>query len=386
MTQPNIEQIIQHEFELEDDLIYLNHAAVSPWPKRTRDAVIEFANENFHQGSLHYPRWLQVESALRKKIQLLINATSTDDIALVKNTSEALSFVAYGINWCPGDNIVITDQEFPSNHIIWQSLKSKGVELRIAPINSYANDEPENSLFECCDKSTRMIAVSSVQYGTGLKMNLNKIGEFCDTHKILFLIDAIQSVGAINFDVQACKAHFAMADGHKWMLGPEGAGFFYCDPQQRDNLQLTQYGWHMVEEMGNYKSQKWDIAKSARRFECGSPNMLGIQALDASLSLILELGISNIEQRIRQNTKLLLQLVNESSELELLSPDNVDRLGGIVTFIHSSIPADTLYRNLMKNRVMCAERGGGVRFSPHFYTNHSLIQKAVELADKMLVT
>jgi len=386
MTQANIDQLIQGEFDLEDGLIYLNHAAVSPWPRRTRDAVSTFANENYHQGSLHYPRWLQVEFALRKKIQALINAPSTDDIALIKNTSEALSFVAQGIPWNAGDNIVITNQEFPSNHIVWQALESRGVELRVASINSYDQDNPETSLFACCDKSTRMIAVSSVQYGSGLKMNLNRIGEFCHANNILFLIDAIQSVGAVKFDVQECKAHFAMADGHKWMLGPEGMGFFYCNEQNRDMLQLTQYGWHMIEEMGNYKSQSWEMAKSARRFECGSPNMLGIHALDASLSLILELGITNIEQRIRQKAELLLELIRDSSQLELVSPNNVERLAGIVTFKHKTVPAEDLYRQLMKQRILCAERGGGVRYSPHFYTNQSLIINAVEAADSMSIT
>lgn len=383
MPNPNNDQIIAQEFELEPGLTYLNHAAVSPWPKRTRDSVVTFANENFHQGSWNYPRWLQVESGLRNKIQSLINAPSADDIALIKNTSEALSFVAYGLNWQPGDNIVITNQEFPSNHIVWQSLQSRGVELRIATIDSYEKDDPEQSMFELCDSSTRLIAVSSIQYGSGLKMNLNKIGEFCQSNSILFLIDAIQSIGAVSFDVQACKAHFVMADGHKWMLGPEGMGFFYCDEKQREDLKLTQYGWHMVEDMGNYKSQSWETAKSARRFECGSPNMMGIQALNASISLILELGMDDIEQRLQENTALMLQAIEESAQLELISPRSVDRLGGIVTFKHKKQSSEMLYRYLMKQKILCAERGGGVRFSPHFYSDQSLILKALNAANEL---
>lgn len=382
---PNIknDNIIEQEFRLEKGLFYLNHAAVSPWPKRTRDAVVAFADENFSVGSWNYPRWIQVETGLRKKIQSLINAPSSDDIALVKNTSEALSFVAYGLNWKPGDNIVITNQEFPSNHIVWQSLESQGVELRIASIDSYEDEKPEQSLFDLCDSSTRMIAVSSIQYGSGLKMNLNNIGEFCRTNSLLFLVDAIQSIGAVSFDVQASKASFVMADGHKWMLGPEGMGFFYCDQRHRENLNLTQYGWHMIEDMGNYKSQSWEIAKSARRFECGSPNMLGIHALDASISLILELGMDDIEERIKANTELMLNTIEQNSQLELISPDSSQRLGGIVTFKHKAQPAETLYRYLMKQRILCAERGGGVRYSPHFYTNQSLIIEALDIANRM---
>jgi selenocysteine lyase/cysteine desulfurase len=383
MPISNNDNLIEQEFQLEKGLFYLNHAAVSPWPKRTRDIVTAFAEENFSLGSWHYPRWLKVETSLRNKIQTLINAPSADDIALIKNTSEALSFVAYGLSWNAGDNIVITNQEFPSNHIVWRSLESQGVELRIAPIDSYQDDKPELSLFELCDASTRMIAVSSIQYGSGLKMDLNNIGEFCRANNILFLIDAIQSIGAVNFDVQAYKANFVMADGHKWMLGPEGMGFFYCDQEQRENLKLTQYGWHMIEEMGNYKSQSWEIAKSARRFECGSPNMIGIHALEASISLILQLGMDEIEQRVQANTELMLDAINESSQLELISPGSRQRLGGIVTFKHKTQPSDALYHYLMKQRILCAERGGGVRFSPHFYTNHSLIIKAINIANRM---
>lgn len=382
-NQPEIESLIQHEFELAADLIYLNHAAVSPWPRRTRDAVTKFANENFHQGSLDYPGWLKVEHGLREKIQTLINAPSSNDIAIVKNTSEALSLVAGGINWQQGDNIVITDQEFPFNHIVWQSLESRGVELRVAMINSFAEDHPEQALFKLCDESTRLIAISSIQYGTGLKMNSQQVGEFCHANGILFLLDAIQSIGAVNFDVQECNAHFVMADGHKWMMGPEGAGFFYCDSEQRDQLKLTQYGWHMLEAMGNYKTRSWKPAKSARRFECGSPNMLGIHALDASLSLTLEVGMDAIETRNQQHTELMLKLIEAHDQLELLSPSDIDRLGGIVTFKHKKHAPEKVYRELMDKRIMCAERGGGVRFSPHFYTDRALIENAIDVANKL---
>lgn len=374
------EKLLVDEFNLEKGLIYLNHAAVSPWPKRTRDAVASFADENYHQGSLHYPRWLHTETGLREKIQALINAPTKDDIAIVKNTSEAISFVAQGLSWAPGDNIVITDQEFPFNHIAWQSLAPQGVELRIASTSNYEDNEPEKALFELCDKSTRLIAVSSIQYTTGLKLNLKQIGEFCRKENILFLIDSIQSVGAVKFDVQEYQAHFVMADGHKWMMGPEGAGFFYCDTEQRDNLRLTQFGWHMLEAMGNYKTRSWEPAHSARRFECGSPNMLGIHALDASLSLILELGMEEIEKRVRRNSQMMLQLIEQHTQLELLSPTDLNRLGGIVTFKHHSLESGECYRKLMAQHVMCADRGGGVRFSPHFYTEPSLIEKGLEIA------
>lgn len=370
-------------FDIDNSIIYLNHAAVAPWPVRTRDAVIQFAEENTRLGSLNYLQWIETESALRKKLQFLINAPSHEDIALVKNTSEALSIVAYGIDWRADENIVITNQEFPSNHIVWESLKSQGVELRLADISHCTDSTPEQRIIDCCDARTRLVSVSSVQYASGLKLNLRKIGQFCKAQRILFCVDAIQSVGAVKFDVQECQADFAMADGHKWMLGPEGLGFFYCAGHLREQLRLTQYGWHMIEDYGNYNVQNWQVAKTARRFECGSPNMLGIHALNASLSLILETGMEAIERQVMHNTRFMLEEIENQGNLALLSPSEPERLAGIVTFRHTMYPPGELYKKLKQQNIMCAERGGGIRFSPHFYTEQEKIRKAIHLASSM---
>ena len=369
------------EFDIDKNIIYLNHAAVSPWPMRTRNAVIQFAEENYRYGSLNYLQWIETETELRRKLQRLINAPSYEDIALVKNTSEALSMVAYGIEWQRGDNIVITNQEFPSNHIVWESLQSQGVELRLADINDCADTTAEQRIMDCCTQRTRLVSVSSVQYASGLKLDLPQIGRFCKSQAILFCVDAIQSVGALSFDIQKCQADFAMADGHKWMLGPEGLGFFYCASHLREQLKLTQYGWHMIEDYGNYDVQDWQVAKTARRFECGSPNMLGIHALNASLSLILEAGIKEIEHQVLDNTRYMLELIDAEENITLLSPPELKQLGGIVTFKHNQHPANVLYKKLKEQHVMCAERGGGIRYSPHFYTDQEQIRTALHLAN-----
>lgn len=382
MINTQLNTLITEEFAVDEQIIYLNHAAVSPWPHRTRNAIVDFAEQNVRQGSVNYPQWLETENALRQKMQSLINAPSINDIALVKNTSEALSMVAYGINWQRGDNIVITNQEFPSNHIVWDSLQSRGVELRVADISQTVDSEPEHNILALCDPRTRLVSVSSIQFASGQKLHLKTIGNHCRSNNILFCVDAIQSVGAVAFDVQSCHANFAMADGHKWMLGPEGLGFFYCDAAIRDQLSLTQYGWHMVENVGDYDAQQWSIAKSARRFECGSPNMLGIHALNASLSLLLEAGTVNVEQRVRANTRLMLEQIERSDNLELLSPPSVERLGGIVSFRHRKVSTHDLYQQLTTRRIFCAERGGGIRFSPHFYTDSQQIITALHFADQ----
>jgi len=365
------------EFPLTDELIYLNHAAVAPWPKRTRDAVIRFAEQNTRYGSRFYPDWLSKETELRTQLQALLNAPTADDIALVKNTSEALSFVAYGLEWQAGDNIVSSNEEFPSNRLPWESLAGQGVEFRQADLHRV--DAPEDALFALVDGNTRLLTISSVQFASGLRVDLEKIGEFCKRRGILFCIDAIQSLGAVQFDVQAYQADFVMADGHKWMFGPEGLGVFYTTPEARDKLKLSQYGWHMMKDTHNYDNQPWEIHPTARRFECGSPNMLGIHAFSASLSLLLETGMAAVEAQVLKRSDYLKDAVTKNGQLALLSGRQNRLKSGIVTFKHQTAANEVLYQYLLRNGVVCALRGGGIRFSPHFYNTLEEIDRALEL-------
>jgi len=362
------------EFPLTEDIIYLNHAAVAPWPRRTAQAVQQFAEENMRLGAKNYSRWQAQVTRLRQQCQQLINAPSADDIALLKNTSEALSVVAYGLNWQVGDNIVISDQEFPSNRIVWQSLSNQGVQVRQVNLSP----DPEAALLAAVDEGTRLIAISSVQYASGLRMDLAKIGEFCRQHQILFCVDAIQSLGALRFDVQAIHADFVMADAHKWLLGPEGIALFYCAAERRAQLQLKQFGWHMVEHCHDFDNPLWTVATSARRFECGSPNMLGIHALSASLSLFETVGMATVEQGILANSHYLIDGLSQNAALELLSPKSPDRYAGIVSFRHRHSATAALFEYLQDNGIICAQRGGGIRFSPHFYTQPAQLQTAIE--------
>ncbi len=374
--------ISKNEFPHIEKLIYLNHAAVAPWPRCVAAAVSEFAEQNALFGAQRYPHWMRTEAKLRQRLAQLINAPSPDDIALLKNTSEALSVVAYGIDWQPGDNIVTSDQEFPSNRIVWESLKQFGVELREVDLTSAPT--PEAALIEQMDENTRLLTISSLQYASGLKMELAPLGQHCRANGIYFCVDAIQSLGAIPFDAQAMQADFVMADGHKWMLGPEGLALFYCRAELREQLRLHQYGWHMVEAIGDYDQKTWTVANSARRFECGSPNMLAIHALNAAMGLILKTGVETIATQLLQRSEHMMAIINDHPKLTLLTPTDTGRYGGIVTFHAEGIEQQTLYQQLMAAGVICAQRGDGVRFSPHFYTPLAQLEQAFEKVDRMI--
>jgi selenocysteine lyase/cysteine desulfurase len=175
---------------------------------------------------------------------------------------------------------------------------------------------------------------------------------------------------------------FLAADGHKWMLGPEGLAVLYVAPALRPRLRLHQYGWHMMAQAGDYESSAWAPAADATRFECGSPNMLGIYGLEASLSLLLEVGMASVQAAIADRVEHLIGLVDRQG-FELLSPRELERRAGILTFRVPGVDSAALYRALTNQGVICAHRGGGVRFSPHFYTPPEVLDRAVALAAEL---
>lgn len=364
------------EFPISSEILYLNHAAVAPWPQRTVDAVARFARENGTRGAAGYSAWMKTETRLRERLAELIKASSPADIALAKSTSEALSIVAYGLDWEPGDSIVGIAQEFPSNRVVWESLSDQGVEYR--QLDLYASSAPEDDLIALCDERTRLIAVSSVQYARGLRLNLERLSEFCASRDTLLCVDGIQGLGVLPFDLTRTQADFVVADGHKWMLGPEGVALLYVKPQLRPRLRLFQYGWHMVQHRGDYDREDWTPATDATRFECGSPNTLGIHALDASLSLLLETGMDAVHEAVAERVTRLIELIDQRG-FELLSHRAQERRAGIVTFRIPGIEAKNLYRELMSRGVICAQRGGGIRFSPHFYTPEAVLERAIDI-------
>lgn len=373
---------IEQEFEHLNHLIHLNHAAVAPWPRSVADAVKSLADEIATVGSQHYLNWAKTERRLKQQLAQLMNAGSADDIALVKNTSEALSLVAYGLRWQSGDNIVTSDEEFPANRIVWESLQRLGVELRQVRLSSSAS--PEDALFAAMDPRTRLLTISSVQYATGLRMDLARLGQHCREHGIYFCIDVIQSLGALPLDVKAINADFIAADSQKWLLGPEGLGIFYCRPELRPELQLYQYGWHMVDPLGNYEVKSCQVTDSARRFEPGSPNRLGIQALEAATALLLRVGMDHIQKAVLDNSAYLIERIQANPHLELLTDPTPGRYAGIISFRPRHGEVNGLHQHLISQNIICVPRSGGIRFSPHFYTPRVHLEKALDAVDDYL--
>jgi selenocysteine lyase/cysteine desulfurase len=383
---PNLAQLsplnakkVAEQFPVNDQCMYLNHAAVAPWPKCTSIAVQKFAEENCQTGAQGYLTWLKKEQDLRIKLAKLVGSAKQDCVALVKNTSEALSFVAYGLEWQAGDIIIISDDEFPSNRIVWESLAQKfGVIVKQVHI---PQEDPESEILAAIHSTTekpKLISISAVQYASGIKLDLAKLGQACKDNSVLFCVDAIQAVGAMPFKCDEWHIDFAMADGHKWMLGPEGLGFFFVKENHIKSLNLYQYGWHMIKSAGDFAIKDWQPADNARRFECGSPNMLAGYALEASTDLLLDIGLDNVALAIESNHNYLLAKL-QALGAEILSPLDASYRAGILTFKFAGVDSAQLYQQLMQNDVVCANRGGGVRFSPHFHTTQESMDKAINV-------
>ncbi len=379
----SVDALAAAEFPVAQRHVYLNHAAISPWPERARAALRAFADGITEDGSLHYPDWQAKEAELRERLRALLNAASTEHVALVPNTSAGLSLVAAGLDWRPGDNVVITDSEFPSNRMPWQALADRGVEVREARCTPPGSVDCEASLLARVDGRTRVVSVSSVQFGTGLRLDLERVGRELAGTGTAFCVDAIQSLGAFPLDVQAIGADFVAADGHKWLLGPEGLGVFYCAPQWLERLRLHQWGWHMADPFGDFDAREWAPAASARRFEPGTPNTPAAFALAASLSLLQEAGIEAVAERVAARVGHLIEGLEALPGAEILSPISPDRRAGILT-VGFGERTDAVYRILRESNVQVLPRAGGIRFAPHFYNRFEELDRVREIAARAL--
>lgn len=369
------------EFPQDADLCYLNHAAVGPWPRRTAQAVAGFAQQNMTRGATDYPAWLKVEQRLRERLAHLINARSPGDIALVQNTSVGLSIISQGLDWRDGDEVVGLAGDFCSNTMVWEVLGERGVTYR--PVDALRDRDPEQALIAALSAKTRLLAISTVHFATGYRFDVQRLSEACRAQGVLLSVDGIQSLGAVAFDLDEVPADFVVSGGHKWLLSAEGLGFLYCHPRLREQLRLHQFGWAMRDSPYDFEGDTWTPAQSARRFEAGTPNMIGIHALDASLGLFEEIGMAVVEERLAANLAFLEAELRKLAGIEIVTPADPAKRAGILTFRHARIDGVELHKALMHEGVICAARAGGVRLAPHFYTSQAVLERAVDLIGRL---
>lgn len=350
------------EFPVTEKYIYLDHAGVAPGSLRVKKAIETFLSESVEGGAFYYPKWAQQLAGVRRACARLINS-DPGEIAFVKNTSHGLSIVAEGLDWNPGDNVLIYEKEFPSNIYPWVNLGRKGVELRIIPSRngSIVLDDVEQLM----DSRTRLLSISSVQFSNGFKVDLGKVGDLCTGRKVLLCVDAIQSLGVLPMNVKEHRIDFLSADAHKWLLGPEGIGIFYCRKELAEHINPPLVGWKSVRNELAFDQPDFSLKTDALRFEEGSMNLMGIFGLGAAVDLLLEAGIANIQERVLGLGELIIKEA-EARGCRLLTPKARNARAGNVTFIGNFDP-ETMRDNLREKGIMVNARGGGLRISPHFY-------------------
>ena len=357
---------------------YFDHGAVAPLPEPTRAAMAAWLTEATEQGDVPWQSWSQQVEATRQIAARLVNA-EVEETALVPNTTTGISLVAEGFPWQAGDNVVTLANEFPSNLYPWINLANRGVETRKVPVNDGRVDLDRVS--NAIDGRTRLVSLSWVGFASGWRVDVAAAVEMCHRRGCLFFLDAIQGLGVFPLDVKASGIDFFAADGHKWLLGPEGAGVLYVRREHLDLLRPLGLGWHSVVGGGSFTSEM-NLRPTAARYEGGTENMAGMIGLGASLSLLCELGVGPTASPVAESVLSITDYACAcllSQGAVLLSPREGNHRSGIVTFqLPGHDPAE-IRKALLDAHIVTSCRGGGVRISPHGYATEVDIDRMMDV-------
>jgi selenocysteine lyase/cysteine desulfurase len=359
------------EFPVTRRWAYLDHAAVAPLPRRSGDVLRAWAGEQEQNGVVNWPAWEEKLEAIRDRIASLLSA-DRDEIAFINSTTQGIGLIAEGFPWRDGDSVVIPAEEYPSNIYPWMNLASRGVSVRLVPSRD-GRIWPED-LVEAMDETTRVLAISHVEFSSGFRNDLDLLAEICHARGVALFVDAIQGLGPLVIDVQKTPVDFLAADGHKWLLGPEGAGLLYVRRDWIDRLRPIGVGWHSV--VGSYNSPEIEfrLKPNAQRWEGGSFNMPGLQALGESLRLLLELGAESVSQRILDRAAAARELAARADWRVTGSKRPGDH-SGIVAIEHDDVPAQHAAQTLRHRGIVVCARRGKLRISPHVYNNDDDLER-----------
>jgi len=366
-------------FPITENYIYMNHAAVSPLSTRVRDAMSGIVDDITRHGTAHYDDWYRTYDQVRSSAARLVNA-QPHEIAFMQNTSAAISTVANGLDLREGDNVVTCNVEFPANIYPWLRLgEERGVKMKLAPERDGRIDPDE--LLSLVDDRTRALTLSWVQFASGFRSDLARIGKSCRERGVFFMVDAIQGLGALKLDVERDYVDAFAADAHKYLLGSEGTTLLYVSDRAIDRVKPTVVGWTSVKDYEQFSHGPFDYTLDYRdgalRFECGSLNTVGVYGLGAALDLFIEVGAEKIEDYVLSLSDYLADRL-ASKGYEVIGPRNPGETSAIVTCTHERHSPGDLYRSLREKNIITAPRMNRLRISPHFYNTREEIDALVE--------
>lgn len=357
---------------LKSGRIYMNHAAISPLSSPVVEQINKYLHVRSETDVENFQDYLGLVTETKNRISELINSSS-DRIAFVDNTSNGLNILAQGLDWNPGDRILLNDVEFPSNIYPFLNLKQQGVEIDF--VKSRDGCVTYEDIESAVTAKTKLISISYVQFLSGYRADLEKIGELCSNKGIIFCVDSIQALGAITLDVKKYKIDFLANGTQKWLMALEGLGFIFITEELQEKITPKYVGWTSVADAWNLLDYKLVLKRNADRFQNGTLSVVGINALNASLKFLQSFGYKNIEETILNNTDYFLSSLLEIGITPLLKNAGRNNLSAIVSF--KSVKAKDIFDKLLAQNITAAVREGIVRFSPHFYNSKEEIDKVI---------
>lgn len=363
---------------LDNGIIYFNHASTGPFSSLVVNRLTNLLKIKSENQIDEYDSFLKVLEKSKLLLAEMINC-SPDRIAFVDNTSNGLNILAQSVLWQKGDRILLNDIEFPANVYPFLNLKRFGVEVDF--VKSENEIVTADQIINAITPETKLVSVSFVQFLSGYKIDLERIGNYCRKNDIIFCVDGIQGIGALQIDVEKCKIDFLSCGTQKWLLGMQGLAFIYVDGEFQKKMIPANVGWLSVENAWNLLDYKMDLKTSANVFQGGTLNSFGIYAFNTSLKLFREFGFRNIESEVLSNTKYFINQLKTVSLDCILSNCSDDELAGIVTIKPKD--SEKIFEELGKKKIICSLREGFIRFAPHFYNTHHEIDKVVEELQKI---
>ena len=363
---------------LDNGIIYFNHASTGPFSSLVVNRLTNLLKGKSESQIDDYDSFLKVLDETKLLLAELINCT-VDRIAFVDNTSNGLNILAQSIEWKKGDRILLNDIEFPANVYPFLNLKRIGVEVDF--VKSENGIVTVDQIINSIKPETKLVSISFVQFLSGYKVDLEKIGNYCRANNIIFSVDGIQGIGAMRIDVKKCNIDYLSCGTQKWLLGMQGLAFIYVDEELQKKMIPANVGWLSVENAWNLLDYKLDLKTSANVFQGGTLNSFGIYAFNTSLKLFKDFGLDKIESEILSNTKYFISKLKNIGLDCVLSNCSDKELAGIVT-IKPKYP-EIVFEELEKKKIFCSIREGFIRFAPHFYNTHHEIDKVVEELQKI---
>ncbi|MAT57481.1 MAG: aminotransferase [Ignavibacteriae bacterium] len=369
MTKNEVRQLFPH---LQTGKIYFNHASIGPLASPIVQKLNDYLFERSVSPIKNFNTFVRASIGAKELLGKLINA-NPKRIAWVDNVSNGLNVLAQGLEWKSGDRIILNDLEFPSNVYPFQNLKSYGVEI------DFVKSRDGKILLEDLEKAitpkTKMLSISAVQFLSGFRAELKSIGELCRKYNIIFAVDAIQAVSAVDIDVEEMKIDFLAGGSQKWLMALQGLSYIYLTEELQNRINQKHLGWLSVKNPFDMLNYEQDLNDNADRFQNGTMNAIGITALYESLKLFNSFGFENLEKSVIENSVYLIDKLNELGITPFVNSDDKSILSGIVSFKTEN--SQQLFEELNDQNILGELREGYIRFSPHYYNTKEEIDIAV---------